>query len=249
MVVDLPKKLKVDAIVEAVLELRFEPDPHAIVELLIGRLADTERWKSFNQVRLPVADVPSALRQADPNLRYQPLFQLVARDGSVFIAIGSNVLVFSRRGKYPGWDVFGPELNAATDRLYEILPSAKVSRIGLRYINALLSTAHQINSVADLDLDIKVAKKALTKNVNLNYKDENKNGLEIMTRVASVDIAEGAVPENATVIVDIDVYTRNGYAASDAATVKQCIKDAHDAEKLSFFGLLGTAATERLKQN
>jgi uncharacterized protein (TIGR04255 family) len=70
-----------------------------------------------------------------------------------------------------------------------------------------------------------------------------------MTRIASVDLAQGNIPEHATVIIDIDVYNFQGYSAKDANSVKNWVVQAHDKEKESFFWVLGKAATERLKED
>jgi hypothetical protein len=70
----IPAKLKHDAIVEALLEVRF--DMTTASEILFGRLADWPSWKDFEQGRMPAYELPDFLRQADPNLRYQPLFEL-----------------------------------------------------------------------------------------------------------------------------------------------------------------------------
>jgi hypothetical protein len=42
-----------------------------------------------------------------------------------------------------------------------------------------------------------------------------------MTRIASVDLAQGIIPEHATLIVNIDVYTFQGFSANDANSVKK----------------------------
>ena len=65
MAYELPKKLKTDAILEAVFEIRFEPDPSLVSEILFGRFADADEWRAFRQVRLPAADIPASIRRAD----------------------------------------------------------------------------------------------------------------------------------------------------------------------------------------
>ena len=71
----IPQKLKHDAIVEALVEIRF--DASTIPEVLLGRLADHEPWKGFDQRRLPAYEIPAPIRQADANLRYNPWFELM----------------------------------------------------------------------------------------------------------------------------------------------------------------------------
>ena len=68
-----PAKIK-DAIVEAIFEVRFETT--TVQEILIGRLADYEPWRSFQQRKLPAYEIPAAFRQVDQNLRYTTIFEL-----------------------------------------------------------------------------------------------------------------------------------------------------------------------------
>lgn len=244
---DFPIRLKVDAILEAVLELRFDLDSSVMPEIAFGRFADAESWRGFRQIRLPTADIPAAIRRADPNLRHQPSIELVSANGSISVRIGPQVIAYSRRGEYPGWNRFGKELNDVVVLLHKVIPSANVRRIGLRYINALRSDAHGIRSIADLDLSIKVAGDDLYEGVNVNFKKGFGRYGEVTARIATVDMAEGAIPEHATVIADIDVYTLPSYSEKDQAVVTEWIENAHSEEKRQFFNMLGREATERLR--
>ena len=243
----LPRKLKTDAILEAVLEVRFEPDPNLVPEILFGRFADVDEWRGFKQVRLPTADIPAPIRRADPALRYQPSVELVSADGGVSVRIGPQVIAYSRRGHYPGWEVFGAELARSVDRLFRILPNANVRRLGLRYINAVRSDAHGISSVADMDISIAVAGSSVTSSLNLNFKTDVNTNHEAMSRIATVDLAEGFIPDNATIIVDIDVYTGKSFSTQSIEEVKSWIDAAHQKEKERFFKVLGQRATQRLR--
>jgi uncharacterized protein (TIGR04255 family) len=246
---ELPKKLKTDAISEAAFEIRFEPDPSLVPEILFGRFADAGEWRSFRQARLPTADIPAPIRRADPTLRYLPSLDLVSPDGGISVRIGPEVIAYSRRGNYPGWDQFGAELERVISHLYRVIPTAQVSRLGLRYINALRSDAHGIKSINDIAISIAVADSKLFNSLNLNFKSRAGTAFETMTRIASADLAQGNIPEHATVFVDIDVYTFQGYSANDANSVRNWVMQAHDEEKESFFRVLGKAATKRLKED
>lgn len=245
----LPKKLKNDAILEAVLEVRFEPDASLLPEIVFGRFADAEAWRSFRQARLPTADIPAPIRRADATLRYQPSIEFISPDGGVSIRIGPQVLAYSRRGKYPGWGQFGAELEGAVEHLYRVVPKLHVSRLGLRYINALRSDVHEIRSFSDMDIAIAVAGQSLSSNLNLNFKAEVGTNFESMSRIATIDLAEGSIPDSATVIVDVDVYTARSFAARDVTAVKEWVLDAHQKEKDTFFKILGKTATERLRED
>src|SRR5208337_1279466 len=56
----LPKKLKCDAIVEALLEWRFESK--GLWEVFLGRFADHRNWKGWAQRTLPAYSLPPQLR-------------------------------------------------------------------------------------------------------------------------------------------------------------------------------------------
>ena len=71
----IPRKLKHDAIIEALLEIRFDMAA-TIPEVFFGRLVDHVSWKGFEQRRLPAYQVPAALRQADANWRYSARFRV-----------------------------------------------------------------------------------------------------------------------------------------------------------------------------
>ena len=154
---------------EATFEVRFDADPSSVAEVLFGRLADTDEWREFVQRRLPTADIPAALRRVDPNLRFQPAIDLTHPDGTKIVTVGPQVLGYSRRTPYPGWETFGVEITRAIEVLFKAVPRIAVTRLGLRYINALRSDLHGIDGVEKLNLNIVVDKVALTRNLNLNY--------------------------------------------------------------------------------
>ena len=245
----LPTKLKNDAILEAVLEARFEPDPSLVPEIFIGRFADNPKWSGFKHARLAPADIPAPIRRADPNLRYLPSIEMTSPDGGRVLRIGPQAVTYSRRGAYPGWDTsFGAELQAVVEHLYRVVPNVSVSRLGLRYVNALKSDIHGITSIADLAIIISVGEQTLGNSLNLNFKTNIGTDFETMSRIASIDLAEGVIPEHATVIVDIDVHTGGAFTVNEEDRVKNWVVEAHDYEKAAFFKVLGKENTERLRE-
>jgi uncharacterized protein (TIGR04255 family) len=118
---DVPNKLKDDAIIEALLEVRFDLPSSVLPELFFGRLAET--WNTFTQQRLPSADFPSVMRRFDPNLRFQPSIELQDPTGKRRVRIGPYSFSYHHYAPYPGWDSsFGPELNEAVDALFKWVP-------------------------------------------------------------------------------------------------------------------------------
>ena len=99
----VPKKLKHDAIVEVVFEIRLGAT--GIPEIFFGRLADFGPWIGFQQDALPASNIPPLMRQTDPNLRYQPVMQLSEPSGLRSIRIGQQVLSYHRI-VHVGWEIF-----------------------------------------------------------------------------------------------------------------------------------------------
>lgn len=246
----LPRKLSNDAIIEAVLEIRFNHDPKRVSEVFLGKIALKQEWQLFENSRTPIADIPENIRRTQADLRHAPVFVMTSPNGETQVQVGPQVFIYSRRGTYPGWDsVLWPELDSAIDHLFAASSSLDVTRLGLRYINALRSDVHGISGIDDIALNLEVDGKSVTKNLNCNFGSRVGTDFETMTRVATVDLAQGIIPENTSVIVDIDVYTSSTYRANRAESVKGWATAAHDFEKESFFGILGDAATERLRED
>ena len=152
---NLPAKLKHDAIVEAVVEVRFELDSSFVPEIFIGRFADNAPWRSFRPARLVTADIPARLRQTDPTLRYMPSIEMTSQDGGIVLRIGPSSVAYIRRAPYPGWtNSFGNELRNVVERLYQVAPAVPVTRLGIRYVNALRSDLHVIKGIGDLAISV-----------------------------------------------------------------------------------------------
>ena len=240
----VPKKLKNDAIVEAILELRF--DTVTIPEILFGRLADYEPWKELAQQKLPIYEVPAALRQVDPNLRFQAIFELCGPQRA--IRIGPQVISYHRMVPYIGWERFRPELEETITGLFDRANGLVIRRLGLRYLNALSPDLHGITSISDLDLEIKVASRRVEGNVNLNFTMDVTSATACTVRVATTEFVQGKLPPNTSVYVDVDVFTKDGFETRERKAVEDWVTAAHDNEKEQFFRLLTDRSIEALKE-
>src|SRR5262245_16365579 len=119
--VSLPTKLKNDAIVEAVFELRFTCGLPS--ELVIGRLAALSVVQGFDAQRLPTADIPELLRQQDANLRYQPSLQLTQTMPSRMARLGGSLISYHVLAPYPGWTVFSGVIRTLVRDVFGALPA------------------------------------------------------------------------------------------------------------------------------
>ena len=240
----LPKKLKNDAIVEALCELRF--DTSTLPELAIGRLIDKSPIKAA-PARLPAADIPGPLRQASPDFRYQPWYELKGETGQL-MRVGPNMISYHRTGQYVGWSTFRPEIERAIAALYEGIESFQVARIGLRYVNALRKDVHHIGAFHDLRVQIDVAGNKHLGPTMLQIVEEQKTGpFHIRTSIASPDFVQGVLP-GVTAVVDVDVATPTNVALKGKDDVLEWVDNAHTYEKKAFFRLFPPALLEQLTE-
>lgn len=242
----LPEKLKHDAIVESLLEVRFTMA--TIPEIFIGRLAEYEPWKGFSQHRMPAYEIPVALRQVSPNLWFQPIFELSDANSYRSVRIGQQVLSYHRRIPYVGWDAFKKDLDQAMDGLFAKADELKIQRLGLRYLNALRADIHGIESISDLDLTFAVAGESVRDNANVNFTTEITDNTACTVRIATPEFVQGVLPPNTSVYVDVDVFTKEGFATTVQSDVAGWIDTAHKKEKEQFFRLLTENTIESLKE-
>ncbi len=240
---DLPKKLKVDSITEAVFEIRFErEDPP---EIALGKLLGA--WSEFKASRLPLNDVPAQLREQDLNLKFQPVYQLASPDGLHSIAVGPNVVVLSVTSPYPGWDdAFSGMIKTSVDNLYNFCNPVNVSRLGLRYLNAMNEEDHKIRSPFDLNLELKINGEIPSPEININFLKSFGTNTEVLVRIATPSFIK-TLPKGANTYIDVDVRTLGELETMDAKQVLVWAEDAHQIEKTEYFSLIPSEIIEKLK--
>jgi uncharacterized protein (TIGR04255 family) len=239
-----PKKLKNDSIVEALCEVHFQSDE--LPEIIIGRLSDGKYWRSFLKKRLPFADIPRQIRKFDEQLEYQPILELRDSIGQYRVQIGENVFSYHVVGKYCGGENFLRQLALAFETLFTTLNGISISKIMFIYLNALTTDKHHILDMKSLNLDIGVNKQALTEPANLNYLVKNDDSHQTMTRIVSAYFVNGELPENTSVVLDIDVSTPKNYQVTTKEEILEWIKKAHQVQKDAFFSLIPTAILEKM---
>jgi uncharacterized protein (TIGR04255 family) len=242
----IPKELKADAVLEAILELRFESPP--IPEIFFGRLLDGPIWREFSQLRLPAYDIPAPMRQADANLRYQPVIELQNQTANCSFRVGPQVASYHQRTPYGGWNSFRPKLEEVIDLLFAKIDRLHVTRLGLRYVNALNAEEQLIGGVHDLDMNLRVSGRTISNNVNMNFTLAINKDTSCTVRVATPDFVQGAVPRNTAVYVDLDIYTPEGFTATEAGLVKSWLTLAHESEKVNFFDLFHQSTIDKIKK-
>lgn len=245
----IPKKLKHDAIVEVVFEVRFEAPDTGIPEIFLGRLADYSAWKDFSvRNQLPASQLPAFVRQSNPTLRFQPVLEFASPAKDRIVRIGPEVLSYHKLIPYVGWDEFRLELLLAVDGLFSIAPNLKIQRLGLRYMNALREDVHGFKAITDLAVELKVAGQSVSGHVNINFVVDAFRDTQCTVRIATTEFIQGDLPDKTAVYVDVDVGTKDGFRTTDQNVVKRWIDEAHTKEKEQFFRLWPAEKVEMLKE-
>jgi uncharacterized protein (TIGR04255 family) len=240
----LPERINPDAILEALVEFRFEHSD--LPELVLGRLLDTQLWESYMQVRLPAADIPQPIREVDVNLRYQPLIELRKSDNARVVKIGGHVVSYHVIGQYPGWATFRTEIEEVLREVMTKLKSPQFSRIGLRYINAVRAEEHYVRGLIDTNIVIKVGDRTLTESVNVNYTRTQGTSHVVTVRVATPDLVTGNIQGGYSLLCDIDVGSKGGTPITDYDGAIAWIGEAHTLEKSEFFSILPKNIIDKL---
>jgi uncharacterized protein (TIGR04255 family) len=231
-----------DAILESVIEIRF--DPAGLPEVTLGRILSSEALQDLQVTRLPEADIPYSAREADRNLFYKSMYQLDGKDFLVRVGLGS--LSVHMTTPYPGWDAFSKKAEALLQSVWDAAGRPVIARCSLRYINALTSSMHGVNSIDDLNLKVNIGSKNLL-DLSVSFSSENEDKTEAFVRVASAKHVSGNIPEDTSFVVDIDVRIDHETEGWDISKSFEWLSHAREIKNAHFFELLPSRIVESLK--
>lgn len=237
---ELPKKIEPCPIVESVFEIRYQTDfPHdAVFGVLYSSLS---RFFGNNKpISLPILQLPEAVRQQDPNLKYQAHHRL--QKGNLILSIGPKVLVFSNTSPYLGWDKWSDFIRESMEPIEATKIVKFVDRIGLRYINIFdtiildkLKLSFEINTVR-------------LSSESTNFKTEIKDSG--FTKVLQIGNNVQVVVNNEAKVgsaIDIDcLFNTKQDGNTFFKEYKDILEKAHIEEKQLFFDLLSDSFLESL---
>jgi uncharacterized protein (TIGR04255 family) len=241
----IPKKLKKDAIFQAIFDIRFTS--RDLPEVVVGKLAGHSRWKGWDVQRLAFADIPTTIRQQDPTLQFQPLFELRDRSGARLVRVGDRSLSCHALAPYPGWTAWQPELDTAIDLLHQSFDDFVATRFGLRYINAL-TPEHFVKDISDLRVSVKIADAPCAGPLVLNYQQDRDVDHTAIVRISSREFVINPMPTDLSAIVDVDVFTPPSFTSNDPNQGKMWLVDAHTQLKDEFFRLFHVEMLEKLSE-
>lgn len=232
----LPARIEPDAIIEALVELRFQTAQFD--EVVVGRLIDDRAWSGFAQARTPIADIPAPVRDADAALRFHPTVELRSPDGSRVVKIGRRVISYHVLAPYPGWPVMFREAEGILQSVSEKVRDAEFQRAGLRYLNVFRPELHFVQGVQDTNLCISLDGRVISEAINVNYNQVATPDHHITTRVATPEFVRGGIPPGFSLFLDIDVHTPDDFRLGNAEDTRGWLAKAREVKNSEFFGLL-----------
>lgn len=227
----MPKFLDKSPLHSVILEIRFKsqvPDD-AVLGMIYTKLAVGN--KNIQSIPLPASQLPMALRQQDPNLKYTPTQRIVLQDQT--INIGSNVISLEANNSlksktYPGWDVFNAQFKKLLSSINFI---SEIERIGLRYVNFF----QEENLLSQLNVELKTGweSKGIENKSTIVFFVEKADVKSKVTIACDAAIQDEAGHRKGQ-IIDIDAFIENGILVED---LQLRVKEAHDLAKEIFYSL------------
>ena len=245
MTTSLPKKLKKEPLIDAVFEVRFDSDAPVSVVLPGFLFNKLEGKKSIEA--LPIAQIPSEIRKADPNLKYAPLNRLDW--GLFFVNIGDNNLSISCKYPYPGWDIFKPSIIEVMNVLLESGLPKIIERYSLKYIDLIQASGDQ-QKVSMVNLDMTIAGHKLEKEPYMIRIEIPRDGFMNVVQVissATTTLHTGISKEG--LVVDVDTVAIQNNISMDSLFngFPDKLDTIHRANKAMFFDCITLTTLKSLE--
>lgn len=228
----IPKRLARNPIIDATTELRFSSA--VPTDAVIGLVYATLKSTFGKPENLPILQIPSALREKDPNLRYQACYKFT-RPGNVLLVGPHNVALGTTT--YVDWTSHSQVLEEVLSALTKAGLFSQFERIGLRYINFF----DNVNICRHSTLTMAVHGDTIT-NQSLTLRTEvDSEGYKVVTQLANRATVEQGGQSKTGSIIDIDVSKDNLdlQAATDTSErLLNFFSAANEIADVAFFNLL-----------
>jgi len=226
----LPKRIDPCPIVEAIVELRFSSllPSEAIFGIAYSKIgSDFERAE-----KLPILQVPEAIRNNDDNFRYQGYYSLHRENLS--LKIGPRVLTFNNLEPYVGWDKFFPFMQQTINKLKDSGIIKVPERVGIRYINLF-----KYPIFGQVNLNLTINEQLMTKEPTNIRVELQQDDFIIIIQIANNSGIKSANYEGSGSLLDIDcIHTFTGASDDFFSEFEKVTQQGHLIEKKYFFSLL-----------
>ena len=241
--ISIPKRLKMEPLLEAIWEIRFSSDTESVADLLPGLIYNKMRAEYPKIERLPAANLPAPVFKQDMALRYVPVIRLEGNPYS--IQIGEHVVSLSCGRPYTGWAAFESKIMQLSEIVKETNLLTRLERFSLKYIDIIQLA--EMPSLKPLQVVVKLETLELTNNpVNLRT-ELRENGFLHIVQIASPAQAVLLTGEHFEgLLIDIDtIYQRE--TNEFWGEFREELNRAHQLCKNLFFRILTRETIDQLE--
>lgn len=236
----LPKRLRLEPLIEVIWQLQFEPKPETSVGDLLPGVLYAELKASHPAIQLhplPIAGIPAAIVQGDPNLRYVAKYRLEEPGSPVLYQVGDRLLTINCRSPYVGWDQFEEKLLSLVAIVENSGLVPTPLRHSLRYIDLLTLKAPP--DLGALQITLEVGQQSMVRqSVQMRMEIPD----EAFTHVVQIATpAEASLPEGLTGGTIVDLETFGNEPPKDWSDIRAQLGPLHQRSKAMFFQNLLTA--------
>ena len=235
--IKIPRKITPCPITEAIIELRFESDlpSEAVFGVIYGKLQNDY---DKNVETLPVIQLPAAIRNQDPSLKFQPYYKL--QSGDFILQIGPKTISLSSTREYVGWNEFSKKINGTISSVSDIGVIKHVLRLGIRYINIF-----EFNIFDKINLKLTMENQPFIANqIKLNSSLKTGEFISNLRIVNESKIEINKISKMVSVIdIDTSIERTSGISLPDIASL---MNTGHVEEKKIFFSLLNNEYLQSL---
>lgn len=224
----IPKKITPCPIIETLFEVRFESALPG--DAIFGIIYNAFKNEFPNIEKLPILQLPDAIRSRDPQFTYAPHYR-ISFENYIF-QVGPKVFSLANVNIYAGWETFYEKIKNVFEKIYSLNIIKDIHRLGLRYINFFPA----VNIFEKSDLKILLKDNIFVNEVNLLINLPTNGFVNTLRMVSDTEI-EISKKQNGSVI-DIDTSLVSSKKMDSFTDMAQIIKDAHTEEKKLFFSLL-----------
>jgi len=226
----LPKQINPCPINQAVVEIRFDSTlpSDAIFGVVFNKLKDSYK----DAERLPILQLPEAVRNQDPKLLFQPHYKLLKEHYA--LQVGPKVISLAIIDQnYSTWENYYSEIKDVFEKIREISFISRVQRVGLRFINIFPEDIwEKINISVQIINDDTNSEEIFVR--TLFDKDEYKVNLQTGNQLK---LEESNQVVGRASVIDIDTFIQ-GDDINFFENMNEILEKSHSIEKEIFFGLL-----------
>lgn len=243
----IPLELKVNPIIDAVIEIRFESSI-SFSDILPGVLLQTLGDEIGAVDRLPAADIPKQMRDHDQNLFYQPLVRIAL--GDYAILVGDRVVALACKIPYPGGSEFKEKAVEIFCQVLSLAIIKKVDRVSMKYVDFIEGDTLG-DVIPYLNFSMSIGDNAVHEknsfDVRLQIPEDD--FLHLVQIIAPVEISVQARPQKKGLLIEVDtiLIIKDMNADSVRESFSGLIDSLHLANKNKFFSLLTSHALNKLE--